>query len=123
MAFSPSVPEHTPSTAITNDGKVWIDCSARSIQPDDKHDGGDALELEVRRNRESTVAKRATLSAVVGTPVREARTTLEHAARTGEDLPTWMAQTMRAAAGSTTALSVQNPQQLNSPTGGNWFSA
>jgi hypothetical protein len=29
MAFSPSVAERTPSTAITNDGLAWVDFSAR----------------------------------------------------------------------------------------------
>ena len=31
MVFSPSVPERTPGTAITNDGRAWVDFSARSI--------------------------------------------------------------------------------------------
>jgi hypothetical protein len=45
MAFSPSVAERTPSTAITGNGQAWVDFSARSLQPHGKHDGGDALEL------------------------------------------------------------------------------
>ena len=81
MAFSPSVPERTPSTAITNDGRAWVDFSARSIQPDGKRDGGDALELEARRNGESKAAKPATLRKVAHTLVREAREALEDAAR------------------------------------------
>jgi hypothetical protein len=97
MVFSPSVPERTPSTAITNDGRAWVDFSARSIQPDGKRDGGDALELEARRNGESKAAKPAILRKVAHTLVREAREALEDAARTGEDLPTWVAQIMTEA--------------------------
>jgi hypothetical protein len=92
MAFSPSVEERTPSTAITNDGRAWVDFSARNVQPDGKRDGGDALELEARRNRESKAAKPATLRKVARMLVREACAALEDAARAGEDLPTWVAQ-------------------------------
>jgi hypothetical protein len=97
MAFSPSVEERTPSTAITNDGRTWVDFSARSIQPDGKCDGGDALELEARRKGESKVAKHATLSEVARTLVYEARDALEGAARAGEDPPSWVVHTMTEA--------------------------
>jgi hypothetical protein len=97
MAFSPSVEERTPSTAITNDGRAWVDFSARSIQPDGKRDGGDALELETRHNGESKVAKHATLSEVARTLVYKAREALEGAARAGEDPPSWVVQIMTEA--------------------------
>ena len=73
MAFSPSVQERTPSTAITGDGQAWVDFSARSLQPDGKHDGGDALELAARRNGESKAAKSNTLREAARMLVREAR--------------------------------------------------
>ena len=97
MAFSPSVSERTPSTAITGDGQAWVDFSARSIQPDGKHDGGDALELAARRNGESKAAKSNTLREAARMLVREARTALEGAARTGEEPPAWVAQIMTEA--------------------------
>jgi hypothetical protein len=34
MAFSPSVQERTPSTAITGNGLAWVDFSARVSQAD-----------------------------------------------------------------------------------------
>jgi hypothetical protein len=94
MAFSPSVQERTPSTAITSDGQAWVDFSARSLQPDGKHDGGDALELAARRNGESKAAKSNTLREAARMLVREARDALEAAARAGEEPPTWVAQIM-----------------------------
>jgi hypothetical protein len=97
MAFSPSVQERTPSTSITGDGQAWVDFSARSLQPDGKHDGGDALELAARRKGESKAAKSNTLREVARMLVREARTALETAARTGERPPTWVAQIMTEA--------------------------
>jgi hypothetical protein len=97
MAFSPSVPESTPSTAITKDRQAWVDFSARSIQPDGKHDGGDALELAARLNGESKAAKPAAMREVARTLVREARTVLEGAARAGEDPPNWVVQIMTEA--------------------------
>jgi len=97
MAFSPSVPERTPSTAITGDGQAWVDFSARSMQPDGKHDGGDALELAARRNGESKAAKSNTLQEVARMLVREARDALEDAARAGEEPPAWVAQIMTEA--------------------------
>jgi len=97
MAFSPSVPERTPSTAITGDGQVWVDFSARSLQPDGKHDGGDAMELEARRNGESKAAKSNTLREAARMLVREARDALEGAARAGEEPPAWVAQIMTEA--------------------------
>jgi hypothetical protein len=97
MAFSPSVPERTPSTAITSDGLAWVDFSAQSLQPDGKHDGGDALELEARRNGERKAAKSVTLREVARTLVREARDALERAARAGEELPTWVTGIMTEA--------------------------
>jgi hypothetical protein len=45
MAFSPSVSERTPGTAITKDDRACVDFSARSLQQDGNHDGGEALEL------------------------------------------------------------------------------
>ena len=97
MAFSPSVPERTPSTAITGDGQAWVDFSARSLQPDGKHDGGDALELAARRNGESKAAKSNTLREAARMLVREARDALEGAARAGEEPPAWVAQIMTEA--------------------------
>jgi hypothetical protein len=97
MAFSPSAPERTPSTAITGDGQAWVDFSARSLQPDGKHDGGDALELTARRNGESKAAKSNTLREAARMLVREARDTLEGAARAGEEPPAWVAQIMTEA--------------------------
>jgi hypothetical protein len=97
MAFSPSVSERTPSTAITVDGKAWVDFSAQSLQPDGKHDGGDALELVARRNAESKTAKSTTLRDVARTLVREARDALERAARAGEEPPAWVAEIMTEA--------------------------
>jgi hypothetical protein len=97
MAFSPSVQERTPSTAITRDGQAWVDFSAGSLQPDGKHDGGDALELAARRNGESKVAKSATLREAARMLVREARDTLERAARAGEEPPEWVATIMTEA--------------------------
>jgi hypothetical protein len=64
MAFSPSVEERTPSTAITKDGLGWVDFSARSRHPDGKHDGGDTLELVARRNGETRTNKRGTMQKV-----------------------------------------------------------
>jgi hypothetical protein len=97
MAFSPSVPERTPSTAITDDGQAWVDFSARSMQPDGKHDGGDALELAARRNGESKAAKSNMFREAARMLVREARTALEAAARAGEEPPAWVAQIMTEA--------------------------
>jgi hypothetical protein len=97
MAFSPSVAERTPSTAITSDGQAWVDFSARSLQPDGKHDGGDALELAARRNGESRAAKSNTLREAARMLVREARDALEGAATAGEEPPTWVAQIMTKA--------------------------
>ncbi len=94
MAFSPSVQERTPSTAITGDGQAWVDFSARSLQSDGKHDGGDALELAARRNGESRAAKSNTLREAARMLVREAHTALEAAARAGEEPPAWVAQIM-----------------------------
>ena len=74
-----------------------MDFSARSIQPDGKHDGGDALELAARRNGESKAAKSNTLREAARMLVREARTALEGAARTGEEPPAWVAQIMTEA--------------------------
>jgi hypothetical protein len=97
MAFSPSVPERTPSTAITNDGQAWVDFSEQSLQPDGKHDGGDALELVARRNGDSKAAKSATLREAARMLVREARDALALAARTGEEPPAWVAEIMTEA--------------------------
>ena len=97
MAYSPSVEERTPSTAITNDGQAWVDFSARSLRPDGKHDGGDALELEARRNGETRTAKSHTLREAARALVHEARGALEMAARAGECPPTWVAQIMTEA--------------------------
>jgi hypothetical protein len=97
MAYSPSVEERTPSTAITNDGHAWVDFSARSIQPNGKHDGGDAFELAARRNGETRTAKSHTLREAARILVREARDALEVAAREGEDPPTWVASIMTEA--------------------------
>jgi hypothetical protein len=97
MAFSPSVQERTPSTAITGNGLAWVDFSAQSLQPDGKHDGGDALELAARRNGESKAAKSATLREAARTLVREARDSLECAARAGEEPPAWVTEIMTEA--------------------------
>ena len=97
MAFSPSVSERTPSTAITGDGQAWVDFSARSMQPNGKHDGGDALELAARRNGESKAAKSNTLREAARMLVREARTALEGAARAGEEPPAWVTEIMTEA--------------------------
>ena len=97
MAFSPSVQERTPSTAITEDGQAWVDFSAQSRQPDGKHDGGDALELAARRNGETKTAKSVTLREVARTLVLEARDALECAARAREEPPAWVAEIMTEA--------------------------
>jgi hypothetical protein len=97
MAFSPSVQERTPSTAITDDGLAWVDFSARSLQLDGRHDGGDSLELAARRHGESRAAKSATLREAARTLVREARDALERAARAGEEPPAWVAEIMTEA--------------------------
>jgi hypothetical protein len=97
MAFSPSVEERTPSTAISQDGQAWVDFSAQSRQPDGKCDGGDALELAARRNGESRAAKSSTLREAARTLVLEARDALEGAATAGEDIPSWVAQIMTEA--------------------------
>ena len=97
MAFSPSVQEHTPSTAITTDGHAWVDFSARSKQRDGKHDGGDALELLARRNGETKESKSGTLQKIGHDLVREAKVTLEDAARVGELPPSWVASIMTEA--------------------------
>jgi hypothetical protein len=97
MAFSPSVQERTPSTAITRDGQAWVDFSAQSRQSDGKHDGGDALELAARRNGETKATKRVTFREAARMLVHEARETLEGAARAGEEPPSWVAQIMTEA--------------------------
>jgi hypothetical protein len=97
MAFSPSVEERTPSTAITPDRQTWVDFSARSLQHDGNHDGGDALELAARRNGESRAAKPKTLREAARMLVREARGALEMAARAGEEPPIWVKQIMTEA--------------------------
>jgi hypothetical protein len=91
MAFSPSVAERTPSTAITKDGQAWVDFSTRTRKPDAKHDGGDALELVVRRNGETSASKAGTMREVARDLVREAKGTPEDAARAGEPPPAWVA--------------------------------
>lgn len=97
MAFSPSVQERTPSTAITKDGLAWVDFSARACSPDGKHDGGDALELAARRSGESRMDKARTLREVARGVVAEARDALECAARRGEPPPAWVASIMTEA--------------------------
>jgi hypothetical protein len=97
MAFSPSVQERTPSTAMTEDGQAWVDFSAQSRQRDGKHDGGDALELAARRNGETKTAKPVTLREVARKIVREARDALECAARAREEPPAWVAEIMTEA--------------------------
>ena len=91
MAFSPSVQERTPSTAITKDGRAWVDFSARTRHPDGKHDGGDALELVARRNGETKTNKRSTMQEAARALVREAKAALEEAAREGMPPPPWVA--------------------------------
>jgi hypothetical protein len=97
MAFSPSVEEHTPSTAITKDGLAWVDFSARTSQPGGKHDGGDALELVARRNGETKANKRGTMQQAARALVREAKAALEEAARAGLPPPSWVASIMTEA--------------------------
>jgi hypothetical protein len=97
MAFSPSVQERTPSTAITGKGRAWVDFSARARQSDGKHDGGDALELAARRNGESRTNKARTLREVAREVVLEARDALEQAARAGEQPLAWVASIMTEA--------------------------
>ncbi len=97
MAFSPSVEERTPSTAITKNGQGWVDFSARSLHPDGKHDGGDALELVARRNGETKANKRGTMQEAARALVREAKAALEEAAREGMPPPSWMASIMTEA--------------------------
>jgi hypothetical protein len=97
MAFSPSVQERTPSTAITKDGRVWVDFSACARQGDGKHDGGDALELAARRNGETKTNKRGTMQEAARTLVCEAKAALEEAAREGRAPPSWVASIMTKA--------------------------
>src|SRR5260370_1142989 len=97
MAFSPSVEERTPSTAITKDGLGWVDFSARNRHPDGKHDGGDTLELVVRRNGETRTNKQGTMQEAARALVREAKAALEEAAREGSALPSWVASIMTRA--------------------------
>jgi len=97
MAFSPSVEERTPSTAITKDGLGWVDFSARSRHPDGKHDGGDTLELVARRNGETKTHKRGTMQQAASALVREAKAALEEAARAGVPPPSWVASIMTEA--------------------------
>jgi hypothetical protein len=97
MAFSPSVAERTPSTAITKDGLAWVDFSVRTRLSDGKHDGGDALELAARRSGESKAAKSATMREVARAVVREAREAMESAARAGDEPPAWVASIMTEA--------------------------
>jgi hypothetical protein len=94
MAFSPSVQERTPSTAITGDGLAWVDFSARASQSNGKHDGGDALELAARRNGESRMNKARTLREAARELVCKARDALECAARAGEQPPSWVVSIM-----------------------------
>ena len=74
-----------------------MDFSVRSLQPDGKHDGGDALELAARRNGESKAGKSNTLREAARSLVRDARDALEGAARAGEEPPSWVAQIMTEA--------------------------
>ncbi len=97
MAFSPSVQERTPSTAITKDGKAWVDFSARVRQRDGKHDGGDILELVARRNGETRAAKAGTMREIARDLVHEAKGALETAAVSGKLPPTWVASIMTEA--------------------------
>jgi hypothetical protein len=96
-------------------GRAWVDFSARSMQPDGKHDGGDALELTARRNGESKAAKSNTL--------REARDALEAAARAGEEPPSWVAQIMTEAGWQRYhSLCAETTAVRATLRGGNWFS-
>jgi hypothetical protein len=97
MAFSPSIAERTPSTAITKDGQAWVDFSDRTRQPDGKHDGGDALELAARRNGETRTAKAGTMREIARDLVCEAKAALEDAARANELPPAWIAAIMTEA--------------------------
>jgi len=97
MAFSPSVQERTPSTAITKDGLAWVDFSARARLSNGKHDGGDALELAARRNGESKTAKSATLREAARFVVQEARDAMESAGRAGDEPPAWVVSIMTEA--------------------------
>ncbi len=97
MAFSPSVAERTPSTAITKDGQAWVDFSARTREPDGKHDGGDALELAARHNGETRTSKSGTMREIARDLVREAKAALEDAARADELPPAWVASIMTEA--------------------------
>ena len=97
MAFSPSVAERTPSTAITKDGLAWVDFSVRTRLSDGKHDGGDTLELAARRSGESKAAKSSTMREVARAVMREARDAMESAARVGDEPPSWVASIMTEA--------------------------
>jgi hypothetical protein len=97
MAFSPSVQERTPSTALTKDCLAWVDFSARTRHPDGKHDGGDALELVARRNGETKTDKRGTMQEAARALVREAKAALEEAARACMPPPAWVASIMTEA--------------------------
>jgi hypothetical protein len=97
MAFSPSVEERTPSTAITKDGQGWVDFSARTRHPAGKHDGGDALELVARHNGETKTNKRGTMQEAARALVREAKAALEEAARACMPPPAWVASIMTEA--------------------------
>jgi hypothetical protein len=97
MAFSPSVAERTPSTAITKDGQAWVDFSDRTKQGNGKYDGGDALELAARRNGETRAAKAGTMREIACELVAEAKAALEHAARANELPPRWVMDIMTEA--------------------------
>jgi len=73
----------------------WVDFGASARCSDGKPDGGDALELMVRLTGNT---KPEVMRQVARQLVREARSALESAAKSGEQLPHWV-QTFMSPAG------------------------
>jgi hypothetical protein len=111
MAFSPTVSERTPSTTITPDNAGWIDFSARTIQENGKHDGGDSFELYARRNGDNRKDKSVSMTQFSRELVREAKAALESAARNSEVLPQWIEELL-------TDAGRKHYQKLRENTGG-----
>ncbi|MBV9690218.1 MAG: hypothetical protein JO202_10980 [Ktedonobacteraceae bacterium] len=77
------------TASVAKRGETWTDFGAGARRPDGTHDGGDALELQVRVSQQP---KAEVLREAARAFVQEARAALEGAAWCGEPIPAWLEQ-------------------------------
>ncbi|HLZ62775.1 MAG TPA: winged helix-turn-helix domain-containing protein [Ktedonosporobacter sp.] len=75
------------TASVKKYGETWADYGASARRADGSPDGGDVLDLQCRV---SQAPKPEVLRQAARELVSEARTALEHAARSGEALPAWV---------------------------------